>query len=204
MNYKDYNDYELIDYVNDNNEEAMEIIYEKYKPLINSYANRMYKTSKQNGIEISDLIQEGMLGLNSAVKTFNEQKNVTFYTYAKSCIENKIISYFIANNRLKHKPLNDSMTIDVDYEQDNLIDFSNLVSDNTFNPEIVILDNEDKKETIQSIKKELTPLETSVFELMIKGFTYIEIAKMLNKDSKSIDNAFQRIKGKIKKMKNEI
>jgi len=92
MNYKDYNDYELINYIRENSEEANEILFEKYKPMIVNLATKMVNYSPNLGLEINDLIQEGMLGLNTAINSFDENDETSFYTYAKTCIERKIIS----------------------------------------------------------------------------------------------------------------
>ena len=110
MNYKEYNDYELISYIRDNIEEANDIIFDKYKPLIETNTRRLIKYCKNNGLEFNDLYQEGMLGLNQAVNTFNEAKDASFYTYAKMCIERKQVSALISSERLKHKLLNESIS----------------------------------------------------------------------------------------------
>ena len=197
MDYREFNDYELISHIRENIEEANDILYNKYKPLIESNARKLLKTSKKNGIEFHDLVQEGMVGLNNALNTFSENKEASFYTYAKKCIERKQISYIISCDRKKHKVLNESISYNVN-ENDDINDMPKVLIDNSSNPENMMLDNENSNELISKIKKILTPFENEVFELKINGFTYIEIAKMLNKDKKAIDNAIQRIKTKIK------
>lgn len=89
MDYKEYNDYELLDYISENNSDANEILYNKYIPLINSIAKSLYKYCKNQGLELNDLCQEGLLGLNYAIKTFDDTKDNTFYTYARTCIKRK-------------------------------------------------------------------------------------------------------------------
>ena len=106
MEYIDYNDYELIDFIAEGNEEANNIIIEKYTPLINSIANKMMKYCKNNGIDYNDLKQEGFIGLNDAITHFSDRKNVLFYTYAKKCIERRIVSSLVSASRLKYKALN--------------------------------------------------------------------------------------------------
>ena len=197
MNYRDYNDYELLSKINDN-EESTELIYKKYKPLIEKNAKRFLKYSKYTGLEINDLIQEGYIGLNRAIKSFNDTKETSFYTYAKTLIERKQISSLIGSNRLKHKFLNESIPLDITVSEDDNIDLKDLIGDNTSNPESVLTDKENINTLIEKIDEELTDFERQVFHLKISGFEYMEIADLLDKTSKQVDNAIQRIKNKIK------
>lgn len=198
MSYKEYNDYELLSYVNDNDEEATEIIYNKYQPLIEQSARKYLRYSKYAGLELNDLIQEGLLGLNRAISTFNDSKETSFYTYAKTCIERKQISALIGSQRLKHKFLNESVPFEQYDKDDEVIDISDLIVDNSNNPENILSDIEDSNELIEKINNTLTDFERQVFNLKATGFSYVEIAELLEKDRKQIDNAIQRIKKKIK------
>jgi len=196
MDYRNYNDSELLSYVNES-EEANEIIYKKYEPLINSLARKMYKYCTNSGLELNDLIQEGMLGLSNAITHFSEQKDTTFYTFAKTCIERKIISTIVSTKRLKNKILNESLSLD-SHDEDNSVGLEVFISDNENNPERLIVDNENESELIKTIKLSLTDFENQVFDLKINNFNYKEIAEILDKKPKAIDNALQRIKIKVK------
>lgn len=201
MNYRDYNDFELLSYVSDNNEEASEVLFEKYRPLINATANRLYYYCKNTGLEINDLVQEGLLGLNMAITSFNENKETGFYTYAKKCIERKIISLVVSARRLKHKFLNESLSLENNDESFQSYICEKNLEDNSYNPESILLNTESAQELISEVNKHLTDFEVQVFELKINGFEYKEIAEILDKDTKSIDNALQRIKSKIRKIR---
>lgn len=192
MDYNDYNDYELIEFIAEGSEDANNIIIEKYKPLINNIASKMIKHCKNNGIDYNDLCQEGYIGLNYAISHFSEEKNTIFFTYVKKCIERKMISVIIGSTRLKHKALNESLSID---DESNMLE--KTLKDNN-NPESIIENLEIEEKLIKSIKKKLTDYEEQVFELLISDFNYKEIADILEKDSKAIDNAIQRIKIKVK------
>ncbi len=194
MDYKDYNDYELIEYINEGNEEANNILIKKYEPLIIKIATKMLPYCKNNGLEKNDLIQEGMIGLSHALDRYQEQKDTLFYTYAKTCIERKIISVVIGSNRNKNKILNES--ISYDNEENLLLKF---MSDTKQTPEEAVLNVAIEEDLVNRINEVLTDLEQQVFTLLINGFKYKEIAEILDKDQKSIDNAIQRIKTKIKR-----
>lgn len=198
MNYRDYNDYELVSYVKENNEEASNILFEKYRPLIIKLANKMINYSPNSGLEISDLIQEGMLGLNTSINSFDENEETSFYTYAKTCIERKMISTIVAARRQKHRILNESLSLEIYNDNDEATLFDKLVADNSYNPENIIVESENEDLLIKSILNNLTTFEQQVFELKISGFKYKEIADILDKDAKSIDNALNRIKNKIR------
>lgn len=197
MQYREYNDYELLNYISENNEEANEILFEKYKPLIVNISNKLYKYCKNKGLELNDLIQEGMLGLNLALKKYDQNKDASFYTYARKCIERKIISLVVSTCRLKHKILNDSVSFEIKTNETDV--FEMVVGDNSYNPEDMMINYETETEIIEKAHNLLTDLEKQVFDLKISGFNYKEIAEILEKDPKTIDNAIQRLKQKMKK-----
>lgn len=202
MNYKDYNDFELLSYVSEGSEDAVEVLFEKYNPLIVVTANRLYCYCKNTGLELNDLIQEGRLGLNLAINSFTEDKETTFYTYAKTCIERKMISMIVGARRQKHRVLNESLSLEGSAELNNTFTFEKSLEDNSYNPENILVDTENQEELIKEIYSHLTNFEVQVAELKMNGFEYREIAEILDKDIKSIDNAIQRIRLKLKKIKN--
>ena len=197
MDYKNFNDYELVNYVADGNEDANNILIKKYEPLIAKIATKMLPYCKGSGIDINDLIQEGMIGLNHAIDKYIEMKDVTFYTYARACIQRKIISVVIGCNRQKNKILNESISLD---DEDNLL--IKILSDGK-NPEQILIDTESSDALYNKIKKSLAPNEIEVFELLLNGFKYKEIAEILDRDVKSIDNTLQRIRTKVKNILKE-
>ncbi len=196
MIYRDINDYELLDMKE--NEEAREILYKKYKPLIYKIANSMYQTNKIKGVELSDFIQEGNIGFTHAMQTYKEDKNSLFFTYAKSCIEKSIISFIVKNNRQKNKILNESLSMEMLEENKAITSFDRAVMDKSLDPFNIIANNKDSFYDL--LKPKLTDFEITVLELRDYGLDYKEIASLLDRDAKSIDNALQRIKNKAKKI----
>lgn len=191
MEYKD-NDSKLI-YLIKEGKEDRKSLYDKYSPFIKSVVSKMVKYCKNTGLEENDLYQEGMLGLTNAIKNYDENMDNKFYTYAKICIEKKIISAIVASKRMKHRAMNESIFIE---DTDNSI----FKIDG---PEEMIIDIESETEMLNKIRNGLTDFEDQVLLLKIGGLKNKEIADVLDRDDKSVDNALQRIRGKVRKIINK-
>ena len=194
--YDNINDYDLLDKVSDN-EIATEKLFEKYRPLINKIANKAYYKNKKSGLELNDLIQEGMIGFSVALNTYNDNKEASFFTFARMCIIRKILSSITSSKRQKNLILNESISVE------NISNDSNqkekIFQDNNSNPEKILITGENIREIMNDIEKDLTNLEKEVFELKTAGFSYKEIAELLEKSPKSIDNTMSRIRVKTNK-----
>ena len=194
--YDNINDYELVSLAQELNEDALNILHEKYKPLIQKKCRKYMKYLKNKGLELEDLYQECILTFEDAIDNFNDKDEVSFYTFMNLCIDRKLVTELVKHNRDKYKPLNEAIPLEADEEKDiNIID---LIQDNTLNPEINLLSKDEYKTIITNLIDQLTDFEECVFKLKLEGFTYKEVADILDKDEKSIDNAIQRIKLKLK------
>ena len=190
----EYNDFELVSLIRENNEEAREILYNKYKPIIvKKSTDQIYKLGSY-GMEINDLIQEGYIGLDNAINCFNEKENTSFYTFALLCIDRQIITYIKKNTNNKAMILNDAINLDDGKEY--------LFRDNT-DIEGSFINKEDAKEFINLICDSLSDIEKKVFSLKLEGYDIGEMANLLNKDTKVIYNTLHRIKYKIKLIMNK-
>lgn len=196
MNYKDFNDYELLDSIYSVNEDASNILLYKYRPLIVNIAQKHLKYCN-GGLDLNDLIQEGMLGLNDAIKSFDDNKEANFGTYAKLCIERKIKTLIKSSQSYKNRFLNDAVMLE--YVQDDVTIDKNLM-DNETNPDKVIEENENIDNLIKKLDEQLSDFERQVFELKMQNLSYREIAELLDKDPKIIDNTIQRVRNKLKKI----
>ena len=203
MNYKEYNDYEILNYINDADQNAIDLMYKKYEPLIISTAKKMFRNNKNTGFELSDLVQEGMLGLQDAIDTFNENAEATFYTYAAICIKRKMLSFITSANRMKKKVLNDAISLDITDESGDNKNIEYLFKNDDINPENILIGEESQNELFKMTSNKLTDNELQVFELKVNGFDYKEIAQILDKTPKQVDNTLQRIKLKLKKELNK-
>lgn len=193
MNKYEYNDYELLDYICESNEDATKILYDKYKAVIETIARS--KVNNGIGLEFNDLVQEGMIGFSEAIRDYKDQKDVTFYTFASLCIERQILTAIKKATRDKHKLLNGSISLDYTYDEDSNM-YDNITDDTQQSPEDKVIEMEEEKQLYGIIVDKLSSFEKQVFDLKIKDFSYKEIGQLLNVDSKKIDNAIQRIKQK--------
>ena len=177
-------DTRLIEKAKQLDEVALDEIFIEFKPFIRTIAFKYFLS----GAERDDLVQEGMIGLFTAIKNFDSKKEVPFEVFAKRCIILRLKTVIKNSLRLKHAPLNHSISI----EADETISKSLYTS----GPEDTFFDNEDFKIANEKLKEILSKFELSVLYLISSGMSYKEIATVLGKTPKSIDNALQRIKKK--------
>ena len=91
----EYNDFELVSLAQENNEEAIEILYKKYNDLIQRKAKRVLRILKGSGIELSDIIQEALIGFDEAIRKFNQNDDTIFSTFAIICIDGRIKTFIL-------------------------------------------------------------------------------------------------------------
>ena len=196
----DYNDRELLDLIAEHNEDALQIMYKKYEPYLVTQARTFYNSAPYVGLEVSDFRQEGMIALTEAIQSYDMNLNVTFFTYATTCIQTRMISSLIGAKRQKHKILNESVPLEQKTSDGSELSLDNFLVNDNMNPERVVMNADYMEQLFRNLKNELTDFEYQVFELKYNDFSYQEIANLLEKDVKAIDNAFQRIRSKATKM----
>ena len=194
INYNEYNDYELVFLAQEGNEDAINIIYKKYKPIIVKKSKLAIYSTKNSGSEINDVMQEAYLGLEEAIRNFSQNDEATFYTFANLCIDRKISNYIRKMANKKNILLNEAIFIDENME--------NYLKDTT-DIENNLIRKVMKEEIINKIYDKFTTLEKDVYNLLIDGYSLAEISSKLDKDIKSIYNTIDRIKQKVKKYRDE-
>ena len=177
---------------------AMEYLLEKYKPLVRQKTRKLFLIDGDK----DDLIQEGMIGLFKAVRDYQVGKDAAFRTFADLCISRQLYSAIKKSNRLKNQPLNSYVSIYSDEfsDADELAGDRTVISsgsDNIANPEAIMIDRENAIDMQNKMFDKLSKMEREVLKRYLEGMTYQEIAADMEKSPKSIDNALQRIKGKI-------
>ena len=158
-------------------------LMEKYKGLVRKKARAMFLI----GGDTDDLIQEGMIGLFKAVRDYQPDRETSFQSFANMCIDRQIYSAIKSSNRQKHQPLNTYISLSDREMEENLRD-SCTEHDN---PEAILIDRENVTALKKEMKKSLSSLENQVFQLYIAGNGYVEIAEILGKTPKAVDNALR-------------
>lgn len=191
QNYNDYTDEELIEMYRTCHENTAisDYLIEKYKNLVRKKARAMYLI----GAETEDLIQEGMIGLFKAIRDYQPERGSSFFSFANLCIDRQMYHAVEASNRQKHQPLNAYVSLSMENGEDGIL--SELVASSA---EAIVLDRENAQIMQEKIKKCLSPLENQVLASYLKGNDYIKIAQQLGRSPKSVDNALQRIRAKVR------
>ena len=201
ISMKDYetsSDEELIIRIRDGENEIWDYLIAKYKNLVLKKAKSMYILGGDN----EDLIQEGMIGLYKAIRDFDFGRDAQFITFADICVSRQLFSAVQKAQRKKHKPLNESISLNSNNNESDgtdlsLVDALSKVSEKS--PEELLIDKAQIDEIQTLIDNELSDLEKHVVRLFMTGEKVSEIARILSRDVKSTDNALQRAKQKIKK-----
>lgn len=170
---------------------AADRIIERYKPTVRILARQLYLV----GGDRDDLLQEGMVGLFKAIQTFDPEHESSFRHYAEVLISRQLYSAIVTSRRLKHQPLNESISLNVleeNQQEDQLLDRMGSVD----SPEQILIDREAAESASQKVLAVLSPMEKRVLEFYLKGMDYHAIAEEMGKSPKSIDNALQRIRTK--------
>ena len=199
--YENISDEELISRLRDGEEDIIDYIIEKYKGLVKQKAKSMYLL----GADHDDLLQEGMIGLYKAVRDYDFGRDASFFTFAELCITRQLYTAVQASQRKKHSFLNGYVSLyEKQGEQDeNQTELLQVLSSDTKDPEELTIDRENLEQFELAIEQEMSTFEKQVMELLLIGMSYTEIARVLGKTDKAIDNAIQRIKTKVRKIRKE-
>lgn len=175
------------------NSEAEEALTVRYTRLVRACARPYYLV----GGDSEDLVQEGMIGLLSAIRNYVPKKDVPFAAYAELCIKRRLYSAIKSANTQKNKPLNEGISLQYMQSvnsQENILFNSESQWRST---EELVLARENKTELRKVFDNNLSGFEKKVLEPYLEGLSYCEIASMLHVSKKSVDNAIQRIRSKI-------
>ncbi len=200
MDYEDYSDSELYSLICESNEDAKDLLFQKYKYIIDMVIKNYSFAALKYGFEYKDLYQEALVGFSDALQSYQEDKNASLPTFITLCVDRKLQNTLRNAGRFKNMAFKDSLSLDHVYEETDL-PLRDLISDHSSNdPLLNITKDEDYIELTKIIEKTLSKGEYEVYKLMIRGFSYGDIAKLLDKSNKQIDNTIQRVKGKIKEI----
>lgn len=188
-------DEELIELLRGGKQDIMDYLMDKYKNLVRKKAKALYLI----GGDTDDLIQEGMIGLFKAIRDYCPDKDSSFYHFADLCIARQIYTAVEASQRKKHAPLNSYIPL---YTDSGDTETGTIECEAGFawesDPEKIII-NQEELETFQSrVQKRLSAMEKEVLTYYLQGFDYSQIAELMGREPKAVDNALQRLKKKLK------
>lgn len=193
--YANLTDEQIISQIKDGDEQALTFLLDKYKDLVNTKVGKYFII----GAEREDIVQEGMIGLYKAIKSFDNCKQNTFKTFANLCIERQLITAIKSSNRQKHMPLNSYLSLNTsayDDEGDGTELLETFEVNTIEDPLETIMKQESFNEIQNAVQKSLSKFEGQVLERYMQGESYEVIAKRLDTPVKSVDNAIQRIRKK--------
>lgn len=196
----DYNkktDEELVEIIRSGDKLAANYLIDRYKNLVNIKVSKYYIA----GAEKDDIIQEGLIGLFKAIKSYSPEQNSSFKSFANLCIDRQLITAIKTSNRQKHMPLNSYLSLNMNaYDSDDEDNDTTVME--IFNNDTIEdpLDTLTKKEYYKSVEnaidKSLSKFEKKVLNRYVQGESYVQIAEKLDAPVKSVDNAIQRIRKK--------
>lgn len=196
--YNNLDDNEVITKIKKGDKKALNYLLDKYTDVVSMKAGKYFIV----GAEKEDIIQEGLIGLFKAVKSFNPEKQSSFKTFANLCIERQLQTAIKSSMRQKHMPLNSYLSLNISAYDENE-DTSLLEVFETENAAEDPLDIVTKKEYYNfvedRIEETLSDFEKQVLHRYTNGESYTQIAEKLNAPVKSVDNAIQRIRKKTVK-----
>ena len=206
VDYDSLSDEEIIKRIQEGDKPAIDYLMEKYKYLVRSKAKTLFLI----GGDKDDLIQEGMIGLYKAIRDYQADKDSSFFNFADLCVSRQIYSAIKAYNRKKNIPLNTYISLNApafendgdEGEKEELVDI--IFQDKISNPEELVIDKENTSMIEYELVRRLSNLEKQVLSLYMQDMKYVQIAEVLNKEPKTIDNALTRIKTKLNQVLKEI
>ena len=191
-------DNEIIKKINNGDKSALNYLLEKYTDIVNMKSGKYFMV----GAEKEDIMQEGLIGLFKAIKSFDPEKQSSFKTFANLCIERQLQTAIKSSMRQKHMPLNSYLSFNISAYDEN--DDTSLLevfeSENTVEDPLDIVTKKEYYNFVEDrIEETLSDFEKQVLHRYTNGESYTEIATKLNSPIKSVDNAIQRIRKKTVK-----
>ena len=198
--YDQYTDEELIRIYREGDEDAIEYLLLKHRSIVAAKASNYFL----KGGERDDLLQIGMIGLMRAVWNYKEDRDASFVTFANTCVDRALISAVDRGNSNKNGPLNDFVTLFREVDDGAIEERAVIQSLGVKNPEEIFLAKENATIFLNELESILSASEKEVFHLFLQEMDYKEIAEVLGKTPKSVDNTMTRIKNKAKTILKEV
>jgi RNA polymerase sporulation-specific sigma factor len=176
---------------------ALEALIRRYTTFVRLKASSYFLA----GGDGDDLVQEGLIGLYKAVRDFRPDKETSFRSFAELCVTRQIITAIKTATRFKHTPLNTYISFShtpAGQEADSDCTLGDALPGPGVNdPAVCVISTEELQSLVFSLGNGLSQLESNALRLYLEGSSYEQMAEELACDTKTIDNALQRVKRKI-------
>src|SRR5215217_6425263 len=176
---------------------ALDLLIRRYTGFVRLKASSYFLA----GGDSDDLIQEGLIGLYKAVRDYRHDKETSFRSFAELCVTRQIITAIKTATRYKHSPLNSYVSFShtpAGQENDGDCTLGDALPGPTVNdPSVRVISTEELQSLIGCLGSRLSPLEADALRLYLDGLSYEEMAGEHGCDTKTIDNALQRVKRKV-------
>src|SRR5947208_3597986 len=194
---RELEDLQLVLKARNGDEFARDALIRRYTSFVRMKASSYFLA----GGDGEDLVQEGLIGLCKAVRDFRADKETSFRSFAELCVTRQIITAIKTATRFKHAPLNTYVSFShtpagQDGEGECTLGDA-LPSSAVHEPPLVVISTEELPSLVFSLGSGLSPLEADALRLYLEGSSYEDMADELGCDTKTIDNALQRVKRKI-------
>ena len=196
--YNNLEDNEIITKIKKGDKKALNYLLDKYTDVVSMKAGKYFIV----GAEKEDIIQEGLIGLFKAIKSFNPEKQSSFKTFANLCVERQLQTAIKSSTRQKHMPLNSYLSLNIsaydENEDTSLLEV--FETENTAEDPLDIVTKKVYYNFVEDrVEETLSDFEKQVLHRYTNGESYTQIAERLNAPVKSVDNAIQRIRKKAVK-----
>lgn len=198
MNYNDIDDIELITLLEENDENVRNIIYDKYSYLVDILIKKYQRAIRYYRINYDEIKCEALYAFSDGIHSFTSTKYASLKTFLYVCIERRLLNYIRHAMSGKQQTINESLSLDFLVSDDNITPKNLLSDENKSNPLHSLMEKENSNKIYMLAKNNLSEFEYTVFNYMVNNFSYNEIAKIMGKSPKQIDNAIKRIKIKMK------
>jgi RNA polymerase sporulation-specific sigma factor len=176
---------------------ALDVLIRRYTGFVRLKASSYFLA----GGDSEDLVQEGLIGLYKAVRDFRADKETSFRSFAELCVTRQIITAIKTATRFKHAPLNTYVSFShtpAGQESDSECTLGDaLPGPSVDDPSVCVISTEELQSLVFTLGSGLSQLEADALRLYLEGSSYEEMAEELGCDTKTIDNALQRVKRKI-------
>ena len=196
----EYPDEELINLLNENNEDAANILYKKYSYIVDVIYNKYKRSAYVLYVDLKELKQEALLAFSNALANYDPSKSASLPTFISISVERRIISYLRTADTTKSKLMKEAYSLDLQMDEDEKLSLLDVIGDYKNEPERNLEQQEHIREIQKRIDELLSPTEKEVYELMLNDFNYNDIAEILHKTPKQIDNTIQRIRNKLREI----